>query len=75
MAALLSLLGMDAATAMSATAATLGNVGPGITEAIGPAGNFAALPDMAKAILSFAMILGRLEILGVLILFLPSFYR
>jgi trk system potassium uptake protein TrkH len=75
MSLMLSLLGMDAATALSAVAATLGNVGPGITEAIGPAGNFADLPEAAKVILSFAMILGRLEILGVLILFLPSFYR
>jgi len=75
MSLMLSLLGMDAATALSAVAATLGNVGPGITEAIGPAGNFADLPEAAKIILSFAMILGRLEILGVLILFLPSFYR
>ena len=75
MAALMSLLGMDAATAMSAVAATLGNVGPGITEAIGPAGNYAGLPELAKLILSFAMILGRLEILGVMILFLPGFYR
>ncbi len=71
----LSLLGMDAATALSAVAATLGNVGPGITEAIGPAGNFAAVPQTAKVILAFAMVLGRLEILGVLILFLPRFYR
>ena len=55
--------------------ATLGNVGPGITEAIGPAGNFAALPEAAKALLAVAMIIGRLEILGVLILFMPSFYR
>ncbi len=75
MAGLLSLFGMDAATAMSAVAATLGNVGPGITEAIGPAGNFAGLPEATKAVLSFAMILGRLEILGVMILFLPGFYR
>ena len=44
MAGLLGLLGLDAATAMSAVAATLGNVGPGITEAIGPAGNYAGLP-------------------------------
>ncbi len=72
---LVSLTGLDAATAMSATAATLGNVGPGITEAIGPAGNFAHMPEMAKALLSIAMIVGRLEILGVMILFLPSFYR
>ena len=72
---LVSLTGLDAATAMSATAATLGNVGPGITEAIGPAGNFAAMPVVAKALLTIAMIVGRLEILGVMILFLPSFYR
>ncbi len=72
---LVSLTGVDAATAMSATAATLGNVGPGITEAIGPAGNFAAMPEIAKALLSIAMIVGRLEILGVMILFLPGFYR
>ena len=72
---LVSLTGLDATTAMSATAATLGNVGPGITEAIGPAGNFAAMPVIAKALLTIAMIVGRLEILGVMILFLPSFYR
>ena len=72
---LVSLTGLDAATAMSATAATLGNVGPGITEAIGPAGNFAHMPELAKAMLAIAMIVGRLEILGVMILFLPGFYR
>jgi trk system potassium uptake protein len=72
---LVSLTGLDAATAMSATATTLGNVGPGITEAIGPAGNFAHMPEMAKVLLVIAMIVGRLEILGVMILFLPSFYR
>ncbi len=72
---LVSLTGLDAATAMSATAATLGNVGPGITEGIGPAGNFASMPEVAKALLTIAMIVGRLEILGVMILFLPSFYR
>jgi trk system potassium uptake protein TrkH len=42
---------------------------------VGPAGNFAALPDTAKLVLCAAMIMGRLEILGVLVLFLPSFYR
>lgn len=72
---LVGFTGVDAATAMSATAATLGNVGPGITAAIGPAGNFAHMPELAKALLTIAMIVGRLEILGVMILFLPSFYR
>ena len=72
---LVGFTGVDAASAMSAVAATLGNVGPGITEALGPAGNFAALPEATKALLAVAMIVGRLEILGVLILFLPSFYR
>ncbi|MEX0853956.1 MAG: TrkH family potassium uptake protein [Bauldia sp.] len=72
---MLSALGLDMEVALSSTAQALGNVGPGIGPIIGPAGNFSSLPDAAKVILSFAMILGRLEILGVLILFMPSFYR
>lgn len=72
---LVTFTGLDAATAMSATAATLGNVDPGITQAIGPAGNFAHLPEAAKALLTIAMIAGCREILGVMVLFLPSFYR
>jgi trk system potassium uptake protein TrkH len=71
----LAALGLDAEVALSSAAQALGNVGPGIGPVVGPSGNFAGLPDAAKLILAFAMILGRLEILGVLILFLPSFYR
>ncbi|CAN5220630.1 TrkH family potassium uptake protein [soil metagenome] len=71
----LAALGLDAEVAFSSAAQALGNVGPGIGPVVGPAGNFAGLPDAAKVVLSFAMIIGRLEILGVLILFLPSFYR
>ena len=42
---------------------------------IGPAGSFSFLPDEAKWLLSFAMLLGRLELFTVLVLFLPSFWR
>ena len=42
---------------------------------VGPAGNYAAFPGVAELALCVAMIMGRLEILGVLVLFLPSFYR
>lgn len=71
----LALMGLDTETALSAAATAVGNVGPGIGPVIGLAGNFAPLPDAAKMLLCAAMIVGRLEILGVLILFLPSFYR
>jgi trk system potassium uptake protein TrkH len=74
-AAVLSLMGLDAEVALSSAAQAIGNVGPGIGPVVGPAGNFAGLPDPAKIVLAVTMIVGRLEILGVLILFLPSFYR
>jgi trk system potassium uptake protein len=72
---MLALIGLDTATALSASATAFGNVGPGISPEIGPVGNFAGLPDSAKVILSIAMILGRLELLVVLLLFMPNFYR
>lgn len=71
----LGALGLDAETSLSAAAATINNVGPGIGPMVGPAGNYAAFPDLAKLVLCVAMIMGRLEVLGVLVLFLPSFYR
>ncbi len=74
-AVILAALGLDTQTALSAAATALGNVGPGIGDIIGPAGNFASLADSEKIILCVAMIMGRLEIIGVLLLFLPSFYR
>jgi trk system potassium uptake protein TrkH len=70
-----SLTGLDMATAMSAVSQGMANAGPGIGPIIGPAGNYSSLSDVAKVLLSIAMIVGRLEIQGVLILFLPSFYR
>ncbi len=70
-----SLLGMDFATATSASATALANVGPGIGGVIGPAGNFAGLPDIAKWMLAGEMIIGRLEIMCVFALFMPAFWR
>ena len=74
-AGLLAMIGLDPATALSGAATALGNVGAGIGPIIGPAGNFSTLPDAAKLILTVAMIMGRLEILSILILLMPSFYR
>ena len=66
---------VDMTTAFSGVAQALGNVGPGFGTAIGPAGNFSTLPDGAKWLLSSAMLLGRLELLTVLVLFSPTFWR
>ena len=73
--ALLSITGLDFITSISAAATSISNVGPGLGETIGPNGNFNELSDVSKWILSFAMILGRLELFAILVLFLPSFWR
>ncbi len=73
--ALLSINGLDLITSISAAATSISNVGPGLGEIIGPNGNFSALPENSKWILSFTMILGRLEIFAILVLFLPAFWR
>ena len=73
--ALLSLSGLDFVTSISGAATSISNVGPGLGSTIGPSGNFATLPDVSKWILSFGMILGRLELFAILVLFLPSFWR
>lgn len=71
----LGLLGLDFITATSGAATAIANVGPGLGSIIGPAGNFALLPDAAKWMLSFGMLLGRLELFTVLILLAPGFWR
>ena len=71
----LGLTGLDFVTALSGAATAIANIGPGLGDIIGPAGNFAALNDAAKWILAFAMLLGRLELLVVLVIFLPRFWR
>ena len=72
---LLSITGLDFLSAISGAATSISNVGPGLGDMIGPNGNFSEVSDISKWILSFAMLLGRLEIFAVLVLFLPSFWR
>jgi len=71
----LSLLGLDFTTAISGASTVISNVGPGLGDIIGPTGSFATLPDPAKWMLALGMLLGRLEILSVLVLFQKSFWR
>jgi len=71
----LALVGVDFVTAMSGAAAALANVGPGVGEIIGPGGSYAPLPDAAKWVLSGGMIIGRLEILSVIILFSYAYWQ
>jgi len=71
---LLELIGLDTISAISGAATALCNVGPALGETIGPAGNFASLPDSAKWLLSAAMLIGRLELFAVLVLILPAFW-
>ena len=73
--AALALTDLDLITALSAAASSLGNVGPGLGTLIGPEGNFSPLSSTAKWILIFAMILGRLELLTILILFTKTFWK
>jgi trk system potassium uptake protein TrkH len=71
----LSAMGLDPITSISGAITAVANVGPGIGSVIGPSGNFAPLPDAAKWILSLGMLMGRLEILTILVLFFPAFWR
>jgi trk system potassium uptake protein TrkH len=71
---LVALLGFDMPTSFGAVAATLGNVGPGLGD-VGALDNFSAFPTAGKWLLSFLMLLGRLELYTVLILFAPAYWR
>ncbi len=70
----ISLMGYDLITAFSTSAAMLGNIGPSIGT-FGPFSNYAAVPMAGKWFFAFLMLLGRLELLSVLIFFTRSFYR
>ncbi len=72
---LLSISGLDFLTSISGAASAISNVGPGLGDIIGPNGNYKTIPDLSKWILSIGMLLGRLELLAVLVLFIPSFWR
>ena len=62
-------MGIDIMTAFSASAATMGNVGPGFG-LVGSVSNFGNIPEIGKWILTGDMLLGRLEIFGLLLFFL-----
>ncbi len=71
---IMSAMKLDLNSAMGAVIACLGNIGPGLGE-VGPASNFANIPDLGKWFLSFTMIVGRLELFTVLVLFSPFFWK
>ena len=70
----MSAMGYDFMTSVGAVATSLGNVGPGIGK-VGPVDNFAHLSDAAKWLLSFLMLLGRLELFTILVLMTPYFWK
>ena len=72
---LLSFSGLDFLTCISAAASAISNVGPGLGEIIGPEGNYSNLSDYSKVILLITMFLGRLEMLTIFVLLLPSFWK
>ncbi|MGR5120838.1 TrkH family potassium uptake protein [Vibrio astriarenae] len=74
-AGILSAMGLDPITSISGAITAVANVGPGMGSVIGPTGNFAPLPDAAKWVLSIGMLMGRLEILTLMVLFFPAFWR
>lgn len=71
---MMAALGMDLISAAASTIATMGNIGPGLG-AVGPIDNYAHIPTLGKFILSFCMLLGRLELYTVLVLFAPELWR
>jgi trk system potassium uptake protein TrkH len=71
----LSFFGIDMLSAFSSTVAVMGNVGPGYGEMAGSMGNFAGFPAPVKLVLSFTMLLGRLEIYGIIIIFFIRSWR
>ncbi len=72
---MLSFSGMDFLTCISASASAISNVGPGLGEIIGPEGNYSTLSNYSKIVLIITMFLGRLEMMTIFILFIPSFWR
>jgi trk system potassium uptake protein TrkH len=73
-ASLLTLMGVDGLAAFSGSAAAMGNVGPGLS-VVGSLGNYSSIPMMGKWLLGFVMLLGRLEIYGLVVFFFPSTWK
>ncbi|GHE99464.1 Trk system potassium uptake protein [Aliiroseovarius zhejiangensis] len=74
-AVLLGMTGLDFTTSVSGAATAVANIGPGLGDIIGPAGNFGSLNDTAKWILAITMLIGRLELMAVYVLFTMTFWR
>ncbi len=72
---ILSMTGLDLVSSLTGAATAIMNVGPGLGDTIGPAGNFASLTNTAKLTLAWGMLLGRLEFLTILVLFSRTFWR
>lgn len=70
----MSLFGLDFESAFGSVATSLGNVGPAISS-VGPTQNFAHIPDLGKWVLSFLMLMGRLELFTILLIFSPAFWK
>ena len=66
--------GLDVVSAFTAVVGNLNNIGPGMGK-VGPSGNYGALTDFQIWICTIAMLLGRLELLSVLVLFTPQFWK
>ena len=71
----LSLYSLDFLTSFSAAASAISNVGPGLGDTIGPNSNYSSLPNGAKWILSFTMLIGRLELFTFLVILSLSFWK
>ncbi|MDT0682612.1 TrkH family potassium uptake protein [Roseicyclus sp. F158] len=72
---LLSMTGLDFTTSVSGAATAIANIGPGLGDTIGPAGNFSTLNPTAKWLLAIAMLVGRLELLVVYAILTVNFWR
>ena len=71
---LMLLSGLDIVTAFSAVVATVNNIGPGLGR-VGPSANFGTLSDVQTWVCTVGMLVGRLELIAVMVLFAPEFWR
>jgi len=71
---IISLDNFDFTSTFTAIAATINNVGPGL-EAVGPTGNFGGFSDLSTLVMTFDMLIGRLEIFPILLLFTPDTWK
>jgi len=67
--------GLDYLSSISSVAQAMANAGPGLGPVVGPATNFSSIPDTAKWLIAFAMILGRLELVTFFVVLQPWFWR